>query len=149
VLVYAYFASPAKHSPPFPFDAWPRGTRAQPSRFTDLDQYDYVVYEWTILPSHWPRRDRWCDTLEITLRALAGDDAVVGWYGLEGGGFALPPELFDPDQMANEVYAAMLPRRFVCAAHLGELYRPLSRAEMIEFREATNRRLALARSQPT
>ena len=137
VYAYAFFTSAAKQSPPFPFDAWPHGTRANPSRLADMDQYDYVVYEWTILPSRWPRRELWCRTLESTLRALSGEDAVVAWCGLLGGGFALPPELFDPDEMTDEVYAAMLPGRFVCSARLGKLYTPLSRSEMIEFREAT------------
>ena len=68
---------------------------------------------------------------------------MVAWCALEPG-WALPPTLFDPDQMPEDIYAAMIPGRFVCTAELGKLYEPLSREQMTEFMNETNRRYAAA-----
>jgi hypothetical protein len=141
VLAYALFTDPDRESPAFPVGVWPAGTRFDSTRINDRDDKSYAAIYWTILPGSWPAPDRWCETLESTLKALSDGDAVVAWCALEPG-WALPPTLFDPDQMLDDIYAAMIPGRFVCSAQLGKLYEPLPRAVMIEFMNATNERFA-------
>jgi hypothetical protein len=141
VQAYGLFTDPERQSPPFPVEAWPPGTRFHFSRLTDEDDKSYAAIDWTILPSSWPAPARWCETLEATLKALSDGDAVVAWCALYPG-WDLPPTLFDPDRMPNDIYAAMIPGRFVCSAQLGKLYEPLPRAVMIEFMKATNERFA-------
>ncbi len=143
VLAYALFTDSERQSPPFPVEAWPVGTRFDSSRLTDEDDKSYAALYWTILPGSWPEPDRWRATIESTLKALSNGDAVVAWCALEPG-WALPPTLFDPDQMPEDIYAAMIPGRFVCTAQLGKLYEPLSREQLTEFMVETNRRYAAA-----
>jgi hypothetical protein len=143
VLAYALFTDPDRKSPRFPVEAWPAGTRFGSSGLTDEDDKSYAAIYWTILPGSWPEPERWCATLESTLKALSDGDAVVAWCALEPG-WDLPPTLFDPDRMPTEIYAAMIPGRFVCSAQLGRLYEPLAREVMIEFMNETNRRYAAA-----
>jgi hypothetical protein len=144
VLAYGYFADPHAEEPPFPLDAWPPGTRVDTTRFTDEADRTYAVILWTILPAEWPRPERWCETLHRTLRAFTAAGATVAWCAVEGS-FRLPPALFDPEEMPDEVYAALLGDRFVCSARLDKRYEPLSRDEMIEFREETKIRVGKRR----
>jgi len=141
VQAYALFTDPERQSPPFPVGIWPAGTRFDSTLFTDQDNRTYAAVLWTILPGPWPDPDDWCATLENTLKLLSERDAVVAWCALLPG-WALPPTLFDPDEMPEDIYAAMIPGRFVCTAHLGKLYEPLSREQMIDFMNETNRRYA-------
>lgn len=143
VLAYALFADPNRQSAPFPVGIWPAGTRFDSSRLTDDD---WVVIMWTILPDAWPEPDLWCPTVHSTLVALSEGEAVVAWCALEGA-FEVPPKLFDPDVMPDDVYAALLPGRFVCTAQLGKPYESLTRSQMSEFNEATNQRFGTPRSQ--
>jgi hypothetical protein len=146
VLAYALFTDPERQSAPFPLEVWPAGTRFDTDRFTDKDDRSYAVILWTILPGSWPEPKRWLPTLESTLHALSDGDAVVAWCALEPG-LGLPPKLFDPDLMPDEVYAALIPGRFACSAQLGKVYEPLSRAVMTEFMNATNQRFAAQRTR--
>jgi len=141
VQAYALFTNPERQSPPFPVGVWPAGTRFHSTRFTDEDDRSYAAVLWTILPGSWPAPNRWCATLETTLKALCDGDAVVAWCSLLPG-WDLPPTLFDPDRTPEDFYAAMIPGRFVCTAQLGKLYEPLSREQMTEFMNETNRRYA-------
>ena len=143
VLAYALFTDSERQSPPFPVETWPAGTRFDSSRLTDEDDKSYAAIYWTILPGPWPEPDRWRATIESTLNALSNGEAVVAWCALEPG-WALPPRLFDPDRMPNDIYAAMIPGRFVCTAQLGKLYEPLSREQLTEFMTETNRRYVAA-----
>lgn len=117
VLAHGYFAEPQPEEPPSPVDAWPPGTRVDTTRFTDAADKTYAVILWTILPTEWPRPDHWCQTLHLTLQAFTA--AIAGWCAVEGS----------------------LGDRFVCTAELDERYTPLSRKQMIEFRDEMNLRL--------
>jgi hypothetical protein len=146
VLAYALFTDPERQSAPFPVAIWPAGTRFHSNRLTDQDDKSYAAIYWTILPGEWPRPNRWFATIEGTLKALSDGDAVVAWCALEPG-WDLPPTLFDPDGMPNDIYAAMIPGRFVCSAQLGKFYEPLPREVMIEFKNETNRRYNASRGR--
>jgi hypothetical protein len=124
-------------------EVWPDGTKYDTTVLTSVDEReDYVVISWTIVPSVWPKPERWCPTIERTLVTLTDSDAVAAWCGLENT-FARPPQLFDPDDMKDEVWAALIPGIFVCAARLGQLYTPLSPAQMKTFRDAAARRFGV------
>jgi len=144
VLAYGYFAEHHPAEPPFPAGAWPAGTRIDTTTFTDEDDKTYAVILWTILPAEWPHPDRWCETLRLTLQAFTAAGASVAWCAVEGS-FRLPPKLFDPDEMTDEVYVVLLGDNFVCSAALDKRYVPLSRDQMVEFREETKVRLRKAR----
>jgi hypothetical protein len=140
VLAYALFSNVGKSPPTFPAGAWPAGTQHDTTVLTSADEReDYVVISWTILPRKWPEPESWYVTIERTLAALSDGDAVAAWCGLENT-FARPPALFDPDDMADEVWAALIPGLFVCHAELDKPYTPLSKEELVTFRDAAARR---------
>jgi hypothetical protein len=119
-LFYGYWRGTNEPPVSFPSDEWPVGTD-----FHDwwLRNDDNSPKRWRVLVRsvrvrRWPSPSDWQLVIRNTLHFLTISGAGVAWCATEGD-FVDPPDLFDPNQMGDGVWAVLSQKTdFACAANI-------------------------------
>jgi hypothetical protein len=112
--------------PKFPFELWPKLTEAKSHK---LFGENWVIWLWDVKFSEIP--NNWKKITEDTLRFFFEKNSIISWCGL-GGYFIDPPDLFDPKEMSNGVYAVVDANGvFICHSDLDSKYEALTDNELL------------------
>jgi hypothetical protein len=125
ISAYGFWPRDIERGPAFPAEVWPPDTEWKETR---LWGESWTVWLWDIRIRSWPKIDSWSITVENTLDVLLGAGAIVAWCGVEGC-FVDPPDLFDPSEMAEGVWA--------CASRGGVRQRPSPLEGRLEYLSKT------------
>lgn len=102
ILVYGLWSAPAQDT-----------SLAKPWPGMDYSEFDLMGPAWwvrlySVQVSDWPTTADWVSGVYTMLDSLVRAGAKLSWCALDGN-FADPPDLFDPDIMGTDVYAALSP----------------------------------------
>lgn len=126
-LCYGFWQGTEEPGVEFPANDWPGGTQTADwwLRGDPKASAPWRVLVRTVRVHSWPQADHWHATVQSTLQAFRNAGAGVAWCGLEGD-FVDPPDLFDPKQMGEGVWAVLEPSiGFVCAAPIDADFAPV------------------------